>query len=795
MKKGIVSVAIMLIIMALLITTANAAFTASISMKSDSSTIKVGDTVTLTINVNEKVVASNFDINYDSTILKLEGSGTSNLSVAEKDGKIACIYADMSGTGTNEFKVKFKALKETTGTNLKIENAKFRADGKDESYTGEQISGINNTITVKVGNTQSTEEKTPSTGNQVAGKDKTTSKTSNLPKTGKETGFVIAGIALLVVAAIVFGKKSKELSKIFSSLSVFVVALVMLTSLNKNVYAAITDKTNAVAEAEAPIITNTEEPKQFGSGLLSNGEKYMGILANKSDSDRKIKTADLTETGKGITQVYNDKKEPTSNDGQDIVKTGYYLTKAEGEYKIVLYGDANGDGIICDTDDVMVIIEDYLGKKTAGELNKLAANLDARDDVLDADDLIQMINMYLGKLDKDLVIEGIDIIGQWEYSSAIKNGQEVSFNEVFGSSAIGSTGYLTFKEDGTFVNNYPGATSIELENEGKYSINGNNIKIQFSNKSDNLTYNSKDNTISYPYGEYTLILKKYSEDKEYLNTNWEYSIEGYDYVVLKKYIGSDVDVTIKEYYNMDGIQYKTRMGKTTTYNPVYGTEAYGPFVDNKSINTITFESTNILEGDISCLFYQCTNLKRVIGFGGNITKMDNAFTRCTSLLNEQKKDSTNYVEGAEINIPDSVENLDYAFMECSSMTYLPGINRGSKLTTAKSAFYQCTGATSGTIYLTETVTNISEMFSNCRMLGNYTGTGFVVYSYLNTDLITFYNTFNYCGVEPYGGSAYGTKEYEIIVKNDDLDQKNKALEFFKQKISESTQCYLTVRAE
>ena len=92
-----------------------------------------------------------------------------------------------------------------------------------------------------------------------------------MPKTGKETGFVIAGIALLVVAAIVFGKKSKELSKIFSSLSVFVVALVMLTSLNKNVYAAITDKTNAVAEAEAPIITNTEEPKQFGSGLLSNG--------------------------------------------------------------------------------------------------------------------------------------------------------------------------------------------------------------------------------------------------------------------------------------------------------------------------------------------------------------------------------------------------------------------------------------------------------------------------------------------------------------------------------------------
>ena len=689
MKIGIVSVAIMLIIMALLITTANAAFTASISMKSDSSTIKVGDTVTLTINVNEKVVASNFDINYDSTILKLEGSGTSNLSVAEKDGKIACIYADMSGTGTNEFKVKFKALKETTGTNLKIENAKFRAEGKDESYTGEQISGINNTITVKVGNTQSTEEKIPSTtqtpstastGNQVAGKDKTTSKTSNLPKTGKETGFVIAGIALLVVAAIVFGKKSKELSKIFSSLSVFVIAVVTVATLNKGVYA-------------------TEQNPQIIYNNRLIGEQYIiAIMLDKNDSDRKITKSELMALDTTIKDITHDGK---SISDTELVKTGDKVELQNYTYTAVLYGDSNGDGIICDADDLMTIINDYLGKEELKDKKKLAANLMNTDDKLDADDLMQMINMYLGKIEKTLVTN-------------------------------------------------PPRSAI------------------------------------YPNTQ---------NDKEYLNTNWEYSIEGYDYVVLKKYIGSDVDVTIKEYYNMDGIQYKTRMGKTTTYNPVYGTEAYGPFVDNKSINTITFESTNILEGDISCLFYQCTNLKRVIGFGGNITKMDNAFTRCTSLLNEQKKDSTNYVEGAEINIPDSVENLDYAFMECSSMTYLPGINRGSKLTTAKSAFYQCTGATSGTIYLTETVTNISEMFSNCRMLGNYTGTGFVVYSYLNTDLITFYNTFNYCGVEPYGGSAYGTKEYEIIVKNDDLDQKNKALEFFKQKISESTQCYLTVRAE
>ena len=86
-------------------------------------------------------------------------------------------------------------------------------------------------------------------------------------------------------------------------------------------------------------------------------------MVNKSDSDSKVQAYELTEPAQGILNVLNNKKELITGDGKDLVKTGYYLTKAEGEYKIVLYGDANEDGIICDTDDIMVIIEDYLGKK------------------------------------------------------------------------------------------------------------------------------------------------------------------------------------------------------------------------------------------------------------------------------------------------------------------------------------------------------------------------------------------------------------------------------------------------
>lgn len=700
MKKCIVSVAIMLITIALLITSANATFTASISMKSDSSTVKVGDTVTLTISVNEKIVASNFDINYDSAILKLEGSGTSNLSVAEKDGKIACIYADMSGTGTSEFKVKFKALKETTGANLKIENAKFRAEGKEESYTGEQISGINNAITVKVGKVESTEEKTPSnpsnpttsstpsnpstpstssTGNQVAGKDKTTTKTSNLPKTGKETGFVIAGIAVLVIVAIVFGKKSKELSKIFSSLSVFVIALVAVASLSKGVYAA------------------DENPKIIYNNRLIGEEYIMAIMLDKNDSDRKITKSELMALDTTINDITHNGESISST---DVVKTGDKVKLQNYTYTVVLYGDSNEDGIICDADDLMTIINDYLGKEELQGKKKLAANLMNTDDKLDADDLMQMINMYLGKIEKTLVTN-------------------------------------------------PPRSAI------------------------------------YPNTQ---------NDKEYLDTNWEYSTEFGSNIVLKKYIGKDSDVTIKEYYNIDGTQYKTRMGETTTYNPVFGTEAYGPFVDNGLINSVTFESTNILQGDISCLFYQCINLKRVIGFGGNITNMDSAFTRCTSLLNEKNKNSLYYVEGAEIDIPDSVENLDFAFMECSSIQYIPNINSSSKLKTAKSAFYGCNSARSGTIYLPETVSNIANMFYDCHMLGNYDGSGFKIYSYMIPDNVTANGAFERCGIVITGGGGYGSEPHEFIVKNA-TSETDETFIFFKDLIENSYCCTLTVKIE
>lgn len=103
---------------------------------------------------------------------------------------------------------------------------------------------------------------------------------------------------------------------------------------------------------------------------------------------------------------------------------------------------------------------DYLGKKTAGELNKLAANLDTRDDALDSDDLMQMINMYLGKLDIELVrtettdgtgSNGTDLIENnkkyldenWKYSLLETNSND---NTIILEKYIGENPNVTIKE-------------------------------------------------------------------------------------------------------------------------------------------------------------------------------------------------------------------------------------------------------------------------------------------------------------------------------------------------------------
>lgn len=121
----------------------------SIEPSTNNISVKPGEEIIYRVKSDEKVVATNFKINYDNEAFELVRSNTSGLNVAEKNGKIACIYADMSGVGTDNFEIVLKAKVANKNVNFSMEDAKFRTVNAKTSYTGNQIEGISTIVNVK----------------------------------------------------------------------------------------------------------------------------------------------------------------------------------------------------------------------------------------------------------------------------------------------------------------------------------------------------------------------------------------------------------------------------------------------------------------------------------------------------------------------------------------------------------------------------------------------------------------------------------------------------------------------
>ena len=112
-----------------------------VNLSSDKKEIKLNDEIILKVKMQEKVITANFEINYNSKLFEfIEGI---NINAAEKNGKIACIYGDLSGKGQDEFLIKFKVIKENQNSEFKIENIKVREINKEESYLDKDITGEN----------------------------------------------------------------------------------------------------------------------------------------------------------------------------------------------------------------------------------------------------------------------------------------------------------------------------------------------------------------------------------------------------------------------------------------------------------------------------------------------------------------------------------------------------------------------------------------------------------------------------------------------------------------------------
>ena len=191
---------------------------------------------------------------------------------------------------------------------------------------------------------------------------------------------------------------------------------------------------------------------------------------------------------------------------------------------------------------------------------------------------------------------------------------------------------------------------------------------------------------------------------------------------------------------------------------------------NKKIKKVVFDASFANARPTSCnmWFYGCENLTTIEGFEyfntENVTNMRDMFGWCTSL---KSLDLTNFNT-------ENVTDMYYMFYNCTSLESLDLTNfNTAKVTNMTAMFHECSALK--TIYasdkfVTDQVTEGSNMFSNCFNLKDYTDskedhtyancgpTGYFTYGrgYAMFDNATETLTFSYKGFKPEG--AYELNE-------------------------------------
>ena len=202
---------------------------------------------------------------------------------------------------------------------------------------------------------------------------------------------------------------------------------------------------------------------------------------------------------------------------------------------------------------------------------------------------------------------------------------------------------------------------------------------------------------------------------------------------------------------------------------------------NKKIKKVVFDASFANARPTSCYmwFYGCENLTTIEGFEyfntENVTNMRYMFGWCTSL---KSLDLTNFNT-------ENVTDMYYMFAYCKSLESLDLTNfNTAKVTNMTAMFHKCSALK--TIYasdkfVTDQVTEGSNMFSNCFNLKDYTDskedhtyancgpTGYFIYGrgYAMFDNATETLTFSYKGFKPEGAYELneGGNNPEWISKN------------------------------
>ena len=145
-------------------------------------------------------------------------------------------------------------------------------------------------------------------------------------------------------------------------------------------------------------LDNNVKDIKYYDNLIEN-QKVATILLNEKTVSRNTNKKEIMEYDSKIKNV-KDSNNKTLED-TDLIKTGDYITVNNEDYIVVLYGDVNKDGSICDIEDIMIVRNNYSDNREVDSIERLAANL-VNDDVLDTQDIARMIKIYLGLLGEDL---------------------------------------------------------------------------------------------------------------------------------------------------------------------------------------------------------------------------------------------------------------------------------------------------------------------------------------------------------------------------------------------------------
>ena len=190
---------------------------------------------------------------------------------------------------------------------------------------------------------------------------------------------------------------------------------------------------------------------------------------------------------------------------------------------------------------------------------------------------------------------------------------------------------------------------------------------------------------------------------------WNYTLDKSNKIItLKKYVGSDKNVTVRNSYEIGGVKYKTRVGELLFCMSSY----YKKDVqegEKSTIENITFEKNIILPSSMKHMFIQQYKLKTV-----NMSNLD------TSNVTDM---------GAMFDDCSSLQSISFKGLNLSKVKNMCAILEGCRA--LKSVDF--TGVN------TKSLTDMSFMFNDCRNLKEIDMTSF------NTDKVTgMYYMFQYC---------------------------------------------------